>query len=219
MCLPGNLQNAPDKIVSDNIYNLLGGKVFGSFEWSLILDKPIDNPFEKIPFPWNERILSSPCPFNPDSTIGQTHIAFLQIGNYLEYLMDLIPDKIDHSQCGIFLEQFNLEMLTEMNWILMPIDTGQSLLFKSRCEQLDKVPKGYRNARFLEELHKTLICRGCLGTNSFYPAIRLRCHDRIAKHSDCHVSLLNSMSGIGLKLTEDSECALDLGMSLCRKLP
>lgn len=69
--------------------HIMGKNFFGIEEWkvhfpelTIFLDE--GEIQEKIPFPWGEKLLNAPCPFNPYLRIRDTHFAFLgcKFGEY-----------------------------------------------------------------------------------------------------------------------------------------
>jgi hypothetical protein len=67
----------------EDVRRILGSNFFGLDDWNRMFNIPISSGFmERIyssGFPWSERCLQGPCPFEADKMLRETHFGFLEI--------------------------------------------------------------------------------------------------------------------------------------------
>lgn len=158
------------------IRKIMGRNFFGVEEWQIFFGVNFsEKQLQEIAdFPWEENILNSPCPFNEDKKIKETHFAFLGLAAINEKPLTILkwkelypeiprprfymPNPTDSRFIkNALTEGFMQEAICEFRWYLMPLEIFSSSINKTFEEQSTMLIEKYEIPTGIEEVTKCIL--------------------------------------------------------------
>ena len=143
--------------------------VFGSEDWKTYFNIELtENQLKKLPkFPWDKKILESPCPFYPGKSIQETHFAFLGLDvvngkkvNILQLKRGLFPNyKVNlrmANYSSYYIPGYCRKSL-KFKWYLMlkNLELSQEAITFTAAKEA--MPQEYEAAITVEEIFKRVL--------------------------------------------------------------
>lgn len=121
-------------------------------------------------FPWNEKVLTAPCPFHPTKQVKDTHFAFLGVEQHgkkpltIHQWQELHPASGQPRfysyppDCWYEKEKFANEVTCQLRWYLMLKEIVPGSENKTFDAQQTMLPREYEVPIGVEEVTKHLLC-------------------------------------------------------------
>ena len=149
---------------------VLGRNIFTDADWMSYYDAKFTKKQirEARKFPWGEDVLNSPCPFNPDKLVKDTHFAFLGISSINGQPLTVAKWLELHSTTGQPKFYFNSDpwhvgqphtdlTTMQLRWYLMLGDIVPNSTSKTPEEQVAMLPVGYEMPTTIMEVTKDIL--------------------------------------------------------------
>jgi len=173
-------------------------------------------------FPWNKKLLNSPCPFHKGRTIRETHFGFLGLDNIsILELQKLNPHGMEprfysyapgawYSQQG-----FARNITLKFRWYLLLRNIVPNSESRTFDEQKEMVPCEYEIPSAVAETAKNLLIYKKTGSY-VNPKRHARTLDTSSDVSRVHVGFCNA-KGITISSNLDTHIHEDIGIGASRK--
>lgn len=148
----------------------MAGRFRGIRDWEKLGYALTDAQLEAFPkIPWDDEVLTSPCPFFPDKAVSQTHDFFLGRPESLVSLNTLFPELFIRSDSEAWhldeREEF-ASKISSLSWHLALCLPSSIFAGKSYDEQLRLLPEGYRPMSAVDEVMRHLLFKPSFGESS-----------------------------------------------------
>ncbi|GEM_PF-1757921 len=151
---------------------LLGANFFGIKDWQRHYDISFTkSQLAKVSqFPWGEKVLTAPCPFNADRQVKDTHFAFLGVEQYGKKPLTIRQWQEVHpasgqprfyayqQECWYTNEPFANEVTCQLRWYLCLKEIVPQSENKTFDQHQAMLPAAYEVPTSVAEVTKHIVC-------------------------------------------------------------